>query len=282
MGEAAQRAVISLVGDIAAYQPGKKVVVFEGGGDAEFDVQFTTRLFPELSAQANVISGGNKLRVRELHDVLDAAAKKGAIPFKTFSITDQDSETQETVSAPRFKWNVYHVENYLLERAFIRTVMLELGDIDEQYSEEMIYDDLRKAASYTLKDRVQHDLTVYVNDLIVSSLSLKYNPKRTDAAVAISEAMTRSITRIDKAVTSKLTVAKLTERELKCRALLEADLATDAWRRTFRGRDVLTKFIGDHSKASYDVFRSLIIARMSDANHRPAGMKLVIDQILAK
>ena len=281
MGEAAQRAVISLVGDIAAYQPGKKVVVFEGGGDSEFDVQFTTRLFPELSTQANVISGGNKLRVRELHDVLDAAAKKGAIPFKTFSITDRDSEVQETVSSPRFKWNVYHVENYLLEQSYIRTVLLELGDIDDQHSDEMVYDNLRKAASHTLKDRVQHDLTVYVNDSIVSSLNLRYNPKRTDAAVAIGEAMTRSITRIGKTVSSKLTVAKLTEREQKYRALLEADLATDAWRRTFRGRDVLMKFTADHSKASYDVFKNLIIARMSDANYKPPGMKLVIDQIIA-
>lgn len=281
MGEAAERALISLVGDIAAYRPGSKVVIFEGGGDSEFDVQFTTRLFPALNEKANVISGGNKLRVRELHDVLDSASKNGIVPFRTFSITDRDSESLEEVTAPRFKWNVYHVENYLLESEFIRVVLTELGDIDETVSSEIIYDKLRKAASSSLKDLVQHELTEFVNDTIVRSLNLGFDPKRDDVAVAIGEAMSRSIGRINEAIGSTLAGEALREKEADLRQRLQGDLATDAWRTTFRGRDILKAFVKDNSKASYEIVRNLIIARMADASWGPAGMKDVVDAILA-
>ncbi|MDP1738281.1 MAG: AAA family ATPase [Caulobacter sp.] len=280
MGEAAQRALISLVGDIAAYRPGKKVVIFEGGGDSEFDVQFTTRLFPELSEQVNVISGGNKLRVRELHDVLDAAQKLGSIPFRTYSITDQDSEKNEYVTSPRFKWDVYHVENYLLEAEFIKIVLLELGDISTTMTTEKIYDKLRKAASSTLKGLIRHELTEYVNNEIISSLNLSFDPKRNDVAKAIGEAMARSFSQLEAASNDKLTDAILVGRESSLRSKLEADLATDAWRRTFRGRDVLKAFAKTNCKASYEVLRNLTIARMSDAGFKPAGMKIVVDQII--
>lgn len=281
MGEATQRAIISLVGDIAAYRPGKKVVIFEGGGDSEFDVQFTTSLFPELSEQVNVISGGNKLRVRELHDVLDAAEKLGSIPFKTYSITDRDSETNPSVTSPRFTWDVYHVENYLLESEYVRTVLVDTGDIKSNISSEKLYDRLRKAAASTLKELVRHEMTEYVNERIVSSINLGFDPKRDDIADAIDEAVNRSFQKLESVSKDTLSRETLTEMERSLRARLEADLATDAWRRTFRGRDVLKAFAKANSKVSYEILRNLIIARMSDADFKPAGMKSVVDEILA-
>src|SRR5690606_20739108 len=38
-------AVADLVGDLSAYRPGGKGVIFEGGGDAEFDKMFVGGLF---------------------------------------------------------------------------------------------------------------------------------------------------------------------------------------------------------------------------------------------
>jgi hypothetical protein len=281
MGEAVERAVISLVGDIAAYRPGKKIVIFEGGGDSEFDVHVTTRLFPELSSNANVISGGNKLRVRELHDVLDAASKQGTIPFRTFSITDEDGETRNNVTSPRFKWDVYHVENYLLEKDYIKSVLYELGDIDDSLSTEMIYDKLRMSAKNTLDGLIKHEMTDYVNSTLVGNLDFKFDPARSDVSQALSEAMTRSISRIEKAVNSQLTPEALLEKESKLRTRYESALVTDAWRKKFRGRDVLKDFAKNNCKASYEVLRNLIIARMSDDGYKPAGMKKVIESIIS-
>ena len=280
MGEEVERALISLVGDIAAYRPGKKVVIFEGGGDSEFDVQLTTMLFPELAEQVNVISSGNKLRVRELHNVLDAATKNGIIPFKTFSITDRDSEAAEVVSSPRFRWDVYHIENYLLEPEFVAKVLVELGDTPKNVKAEKVYDRLRKAAAACLKSLVQHELAEFVNDTIVSSIDLGFNPKRNDVALALGEAMARSLDRVRAAVDGPLDEKALLARESELRTKLESDLATDAWRRTFRGRDVLKEFARANSKSSYEVIRNLVMARMSDAGFRPPGMQSVIEAIL--
>ncbi|RSK88185.1 hypothetical protein EJF22_24910 [Pandoraea apista] len=85
-------AMIDLVGDLAAYRPSGKVIIFEGGGDSDFDQKVVSSLFPEILEQANLVSGTNKLRVRALHETLDAASQKGQLPFKFFAITDRDSD----------------------------------------------------------------------------------------------------------------------------------------------------------------------------------------------
>lgn len=280
LGEEVERALISLVGDIAAYRPGKKVVLFEGGGDSEFDVQFTTRLFPELAQQANVISSGNKLRVRELHDVLEAASKEGAIPFSVYSITDQDGETQDAVVSPRFKWNVYHIENYLLEIKYIKLALTELGELVASESTEAIYDRLRMAASNSLNSLLSHEIGSFVNAKMRAALNLGYDPKRMDIALAIHEAVARSVTGVNTLQSADLDTAALLAMEQKLRKKFEKSLATDAWRRTFRGRDILKEFAAKNCKASYEILRNVIISRMADEGYRPTGMKKVVEAIL--
>jgi hypothetical protein len=50
----------------------------------------------------------------------------------------------------------------------------------------------------------------------------------------------------------------------------------------FRGRDVLRRFVGKRAASvSYEVFRNLVVSRMAEAGFQPAGMKKVIEQILA-
>jgi hypothetical protein len=282
LAEDVQRAVLSLVGDIASYRPGKKLVVFEGGGDSEFDVFCTRELFSHFFESVNVISGGNKLRVRELHAVLDEASRTQVLPFKTFSITDQDSETNDVVQSPRFKWDVYHIENYLLEASFILKVM---KDIEAGYvgNEVDVYDKLRSAASSCLGSLVRHKLSEHVNATIVSALDFKTDPKNESIGVSTSEAVQRSIDRIVKARRERIAETHLIAMEDQLRASFEADLATDAWRKTFRGRDVLHAFVRAQScKASYEPFRNLIIARMKDAGFRPAGMQNIFASIEAQ
>lgn len=276
----AQKALISLVGDIAAYRPGKKVVIFEGGGDSDFDVYMVGELFPELPATTNVVSSGNKLRVRELHDVLETLGRNHAVNFTTFSVTDRDTEVVE-VSAPRFQWDRYHIENYLLEPAFVLKVMrdLALAGMDD---DNAIYDKLRDCAAATLPTLVRHQLAVIANEAIVSSIDLGVDPKRRDIGVAVSEAIGRSLDRIKALQSQRFAIAELVKNELEVGQKLQESLGTDAWRATFRGRDVLKEFCSRYvkGKASYATFRDLIIARMKDAAHKPAGMQGVIGKIL--
>src|SRR5262249_19639254 len=125
--EELERGVIDLVGDLAAYRPGAKVVVVEGGGQSEFDVRVISTLFPDFQIRVNLLSGGNKSRVRDLHVLLEEASKKGGIPGRFYSITDRDLEKREELPGRVFTWDRYHIENYLLEDSYIYEVLRDLN-----------------------------------------------------------------------------------------------------------------------------------------------------------
>src|SRR6185312_2892836 len=105
-----------------------KIVLFEGGGDSEFDVRMTCTLFPEFESLVNPISVGSKKLVSDLYNVLDRARAAGHIPGQFFSITDSvNDEPAPSNAATRFQWNVYHIENFLLEPRFIAAAIRDLG-----------------------------------------------------------------------------------------------------------------------------------------------------------
>lgn len=87
-------AMTDLVGDLATYEPGRKAIIFEGGGDSEFDQWMALKLFPELGNHANVISGGNKAKVRALHEVLTRAYERGELKTKYFAVVDRDFDRE--------------------------------------------------------------------------------------------------------------------------------------------------------------------------------------------
>ena len=80
-GEEVEALILELVGDLAAYRPGAKVVFFESE-NSEFDLKMVSRLFPEIDKKMNFVSGGNKYRVEMLHRTLDHSVQAGNIPVK--------------------------------------------------------------------------------------------------------------------------------------------------------------------------------------------------------
>ena len=99
-GERLERAILSLIGEKASYDPEAALVIFEGGGDTEFDASMTLDLFPRLQRRVNTISGTSKTRVRELHALLEKALKVKALKAPVFSIVDRDSDTDMPHEAP--------------------------------------------------------------------------------------------------------------------------------------------------------------------------------------
>jgi hypothetical protein len=277
--EDAESAVLSLVGDIAAYRPGKKIVVFEGGGDSEFDEYFTGQLFPELLDNANIISSGNKLRVRELHEVLEKASAKGIIPFKSFSITDRDSESVNAQSGSRYTWNVYHIENYLLEPKFLLQVFRDLN-IKTFNDETQIYDALRASAKVNLTQLVRHALSKRANEALVRSINTAIDPKSSNISSSLRAAVERSTEKVKSLESGDLSLVSIKVMADDLVVQLERDLGTDAWRSSFMGREILKDFLGKHTQIAYSQVRNLIIARMRDASFKPSGMAAVIDSII--
>lgn len=275
--------LIDLVGDLASYRPSGKVVIFEGGGDSDFDQRVTGTLFPELLEQANLVSGSNKLRVRALHETLDSASQKGQLPFKFFAITDRDSDSQAAASKSVnvFSWGVYHIENYFLEPRFISKVLSAL-QIGSGLSEEAIWDELRQCAQDSITQLVRHELAEYANQKLVQAINTSTDPKAANLSNVLFEAATRSLERVKSAYAAHLTEGILTDMENEAKARYIESIADGSWVSKIRGRDILKRFAGKHAASvTYDVFRNLIISTMKDAGHKPEGMKVVVDKLIA-
>jgi hypothetical protein len=79
-----------------------------------------------------------------------------------------------------------------------------------------------------------------------------------------------------------LQLDELVKVERRTQNALTAALADGRWRAEFRGRDILHKFVDRESlKIPYERFRNLIVSRMAEVGHQPAGMRRIIDGIMS-
>lgn len=236
-GEELDRVIMALVGDLATYRPGAKVVVFESTQAVAFDRQMTCALFPEFEQRVNIISAGDKRTVTALYELLEAARKAGHIPGEFFAITDADDEGASRPTR-HCQWDAYHIENYLLDPKFILSACRALGiHASELADDAAVLSVLIASAKETIGGLVAHELKKHVNQSIVGSVDLEFDPKRPDMAVALTEALTRSRERIEKqaeTVVSKESLVALEERLL---AGYSQALEDGTWQRRFRGRE---------------------------------------------
>ncbi len=276
-----EAAVIALVGDLAAYRPGATVVILEGD-NSEFDRSMVGQLFPEFERTVNLISAGSRTRVRRLHRLLDTAAEKGGLPARFYSIVDRDSGGSSAAGTKRqFRWDKYHIENYLLEDEFILRVLRRLSRAEDSLdSMSAIAGSLKSAAEATLNSLVCHRLREVLNGYLVQTIGLRVSPIAENVAEEFERAVQSTISKINSLRADKLSAGAIKIRESEIRENLLSCLAGDTWRIDFRGRDILKRFSAEHLDGlRYEYFRDLIIAEMKDAGFQPAGMKSVIEQI---
>lgn len=278
------KVVYDLVGDMAAYRPGAKIVIFEGGGDSHFDLRMTSILFPTFAAAVNAISGGNKRRVADLYEVLEQARIEGHLSARFYAITDSDGEPfAVTQASNKRQWDVYHIENYLLEPRFILRVLSDLNFNREGVATETeVLQALQDCAIETIPSLVAHKLKTLADGEFKRCLNFQFDPKRVDIAIAMSEAISRSYEKMTQAVRSELAQESVKDRAKTFEEEARQELEENKWRSTFRGRDVLRRFVGKYGNGMpYEAFRDLVLARMRDVEWQPAGMKKILDEILA-
>lgn len=281
-GDDLDRCIIDLVGDMAAYRPGAKLVLFEGGGDTEFDSRMTCSLFPEFGQRVNTISGGSKRRVSDLYELLEAARRAGHIPARVYLITDSDGNAQGAQLPRRWEWPAYHIENYLLEPQFIKRVLDDIAANRRHLRTEAEIDMvLRECASETIPDLVAHEIRRACNDELIRCIDLGFDPTRRDTAFAVHEAIVRSQHRIATVAEQRLTTELLGEHAQQAARDATESLETGDWRNRLRGRQILKRFVArTECGLSYEAFRDLTLARMCDAEYQPLDMGRIIQSIL--
>ncbi len=272
-----------LVGDLAAYRPGGKGVIFEGGGDSDFDKTLVSTLFSEEVRGINLISGSNKARVKALHQVLKRAYEAGDLPTKFYAVMDRDSDDVPSIpGVSEHSWNVYHIENYLLEPKFVAESVNSFYLGGSKMTEEQALDKLREAARKVVPAVITHRLRDFVNSEILRGINLNFDPNSTEIAKELVAATSRSFERVKSAVSVTLSEANLVAKEVELRREVETSFGNGTWLERLPGRDILKQFVASESlQANYEALRNQIVSRMASAGYKPQGMQLVIEAIKA-
>ena len=275
-----ENAILELIGDIAGYRPGGKIVVFEGE-ESEFDKRMTAKLFPVFDRKMNFVSGGGKSTVRRLHQALDSQSDRKRM---TFSIVDRDDAPQEDADECRgmYTWDVYHIENYLLEPGIILDVLKRTsleGTAFENDGE--VEDALRAIAQEHIELMVEDRVRATAHHAIRSAIRLKDRAREEDAATKVARKVHESAVRISQLVKSDLAEGELDSVAAERRKeLTQALRDSTEWKRVFRGRDILATFTKRYGKGvSYQAIRDMIVNTMSERGHRPSGMLRILAAI---
>ena len=275
-----ENAILELIGDIAGYRPGGKIVVFEGEG-SEFDKRMTAKLFPTFDRKMNFVSGGNRSTVRRLHRVLDAQSDH---PRMTFSIVDRDDAAHIDADEEQgmYMWDVYHIENYLLEPGIILEVLNRASLAGTAFeSDREVEDALKAIAQEHTEGMVEDWVRARAHRAIREVIRLRDGTGEADAATKVSRKVAESAARMSQLVTAELSPEQLEASATERREALTAALRDSTeWKRVFRGRDILSSFTGRYGKGlSYQFMRDMIVNAMAERGHRPSGMVHVLAAI---
>jgi hypothetical protein len=272
---------LELVGSLAAYHPGAPLVILEGDADASFDVHMTTELFPRFAQMVNLIGARNKSGVRRLHRLLDELAAREQVPYRVFSITDKDSDAPESQSATALTWDVYHIENYLLDVESLAALMNDLDSASRVTARE-IEAELEECALESVSKLVAHDVTTMLSGELRQSIEVRVDSGRAGEPLEWARALrvlrARVTSGVDRSLERFESDAFLAEISRK----YSDSIAKGDWKRVIRGRDILQRLCGrGYSRGTpYPVFRNLIVSKMRDRGVKPTGMEHVLKQIV--
>ncbi|WP_075313966.1 MULTISPECIES: ATP-binding protein [unclassified Pseudonocardia] len=277
-----EKATIAIVGDLASYKPSARVVILEGGGDSEFDVDLVSTLAPEFAKRVNLISGGDKRRVRDLYETLERSGDQLGARGRFFAVVDSDFDEASTTHAQFLTWGVYHIENFLLEPQFVRLAVNAALRQDRYESDDAVDLALRDSASKVLNRIVYEKVRDSASRRIASSIDIKGNKDTDDPVRAISGSVTATFDRLDSVRADLEESDSLKQVGDMARSGLQAALDSGTWRDIFPGRRVLTQFALDvfGQQVSYSTLRNLIIDKMEDAAFSPPKMQPTIERIL--
>jgi hypothetical protein len=278
-----QAVLVDLVGDLAAYRPFAKVLIFEGEAGTEFDVTMVQRLFPGLAERVTMVSGGSKGRVNDLYGVLARTAEQVGLTDKYYAITDRDSTPSAEMQGGThvLSWGAYHIENYLLSVPHILKALSSVGstELDSVPSVEAA---LKEAAGGTLEELVRQRLQIEVNDRLVQSIAIGGGGLASPAN-ALLPSIVGSYQRIEGARAELADLTWLETRERVIRSEFQTALDKGEWVTTFPGRSVLKKFVSNNCSdlVKYEGFVNLIIESMVTENVKPEGMVELLSAVVS-
>ncbi|MBD2159257.1 AAA family ATPase [Limnothrix sp. FACHB-1083] len=276
-----ERVVFDLVGNLAAYNPKSKIIILEGGGNTNFDVQMVSKLFPEISEQVSLISGSDKYNVTTLQTMLDKAAKDAGIASRFYSIVDQDYEGPKLTSN-QYSWDVYSIENYLLDSQFILEVFKDM-DPHIPLTEAEIEEDLFGIAREIMTKMIYDRLNIVLNKKVMKCI--RFGRAGEDMVDDFYNSVLNSHEKMAKLLEGELSRDNIEKFKIEIEQDLQESLTSGTWKKKFKGKEILKLFVGQKKyvkgvSLNFEALANLIIGKMASRNYQPPGMKKVIDEIL--
>jgi predicted ATPase len=276
-------AIIDLIGDLATFTPNGKIVIFEGGGESEFDIEMVNTLFPDFQLKVNLISGGNKVRVRAFHEALEKAQTEGIIKEKIYSIVDKDFDEREHLEGQQnFCWDVYHIENYLLVPKYIlQTLKGLLGKKCGIHNEEEVTNALKTCASECMSSLIFEQLDQWANLNLTKCIKTRIRNNSANPTTDLSNLVIKSISDQNDLSQTILSKVELIKKFNQINNKMNNDLSDGKWKTSFRGRDILKCFIGHWGNGlKYEYFINSLIDKMRIDGYKPEGMNEILNKII--
>ncbi|UVK43959.1 hypothetical protein BPNPMPFG_005816 [Mesorhizobium sp. AR07] len=205
------------------------------------------------------------------------------MPTKFYAIVDGDTEepVEDSQAVNRHVWDVYHIENYLLEPELIAHVVRTI-DPSRSDDSNSVRSALEAAARNVVPSVLIHRIRSSTNSKLVRAINLGFSPSTLTVAHDLHEAISRSMTRMQAEIATGLSEPSLLVAEQALRVEIEASFADGTWIKKLPGRDILKQYVSSQQIAiGYEIFRNLIVGRMVEVGFKPVGMKEIIDKVAA-
>ena len=194
----------------------------------------------------NFVSGGNKSTVRRMHELLEAQSTGQRT---TFSIVDKDDDMRSDADEARgmYTWDVYHIENYLLDSNVILRVFKRISLDGSTFERDVGVEAALKAIA---EEQIESMVEDWVRRLAHKKIgeAIKLRGGAVDgslAATKVGRNVSESAQRTMDLATGDLSESVLSTTATERRQLLQSAIGTpnNDWKKVFRGRDILKKFV---------------------------------------
>ena len=280
------RLCIELVGDLAAYRPGEKIIILEGASKGT-DVQIVDKLFPDIRKEATLVGGGFRRNVRELRQILNELAAKGEDQQRVWAITDEDADEGEEEDLDRakqvLKWDRYHIENYLLEEKYIVAALeaLELADMDTSDRVARLRSEIKDVCRDMATDFAIERVTDKINKSVRRVGFIDIRNLGPNVHESLAKRAEEKVEEIQHTMEKQATADRIkSEIEIEVDRLMRS-VGSSNWKKLFRGRDVLRRLCAARTgNLRYETLRNVIVNEMARDGFRPAGMRKTLEKIL--
>ena len=290
-GEALEQLIIEIVGDIASLKARGAILILEGKLQGT-DRWIVEQLFPDVADRVTIVGAEGKTDVEKTQEILRHVEATETPTRQVYAICDRDDpggltiERRKNQSGRVFTWDRYHIENYLLEPKYIARACRRITrGREESLTPDQVEEKLKQIAEELTEQFAATSVEWEIRREIRRVGRL---PKQTgqhagleSAAKQISEGLKKASQGLQALSDSSGTPGSLTKKTEARARFLRKSLSTAKWKKEFRGRDLLGRFVKEWTSGiDRERFITLVVREMQNQGFQPRGMKEVLEKVL--